>query len=104
MSLTAPNVTKIEFIDGMKIKIFYDGKSKVVDIGDSDLPDRFPSLKQMNFFQKAKLDGGSIAWPDGLHIDLDELVYDFPDTEINHTLPATGNYKTLIAALKRIVE
>lgn len=74
----APRVTKIEFLDGMKLKIFYDGKTKIIDIGDSDLPERFPKLKQKTFFQKAKIDGGSIAWDD-LHVDLDELVYECPD-------------------------
>jgi hypothetical protein len=101
---TAPVVTKIEFLDGMKIKIFFDGKTKVVDIGDSDLPDRFPKLKQKDFFQKALTDVGALAWPDGLHVDLDELVYDFPDVG-EKELPATGSFtKRLEAALTKIIK
>ena len=86
----APKVTKIEFLDGMKIKFFYDGKTKIVDIGcaDSDLPERFPKLKQKEFFQTAVIDGGSIRWGN-LHVDLDEIIYEFPDaTEIE--LLSTG--------------
>lgn len=100
----APKVTKIEFLDGMKIKFFYDGKTKIVDIGgDSDLPERFPKLKQKEFFQKAVIDGGSIRWDD-LHVDLDEIIYDFPEVT-EKELPATGSYcEKVRAALEKIVK
>lgn len=100
---SAPNVTKIEFLDGMKIKLFFEGQTKVVDIANSDIPDRFPDLKQVSFFHKAKLDGGSIAWPNGLHLDLDELVYECPNAE--ETLPATGTFREkVIAALEKVLK
>lgn len=96
----APKVTKIEFLDGLKIKLFFDGKTKVVDIGDSDLPERFPKLKQKDFFTKAVVDGGSIRWGD-LHVDLDELIYDCPEVA-EKELPATGSFgKKVKAALEK---
>jgi len=99
----APKVTKIEILDGMKLKFFYDGKTKIVDISDSDLPERFPKLKQKDFFQKAVIDGGSIAWDD-LHIDLDELIYECPDVT-DKNLPATGNFsKKVEIALTKVIK
>lgn len=104
----APKVTKIEFLNGMKIKIFFEGKTKVVDIGDSDLPERFPKLKQKDFFKTAVLDGGSIAW-DNLHVDLDELIYECPEAKEEEEkdkeeFPATGNFHQKVkAALTKIV-
>lgn len=76
----APKVTKIEFLEDMKIKLFFDGKTKVVDIGDSDLPEK-------EFFKKAVIDGGSLAWDD-LHVDIDELIYECSDVT-EKELPAT---------------
>jgi len=99
----APKVTKIEFLDDMKIKLFFEGKTKVVDIGDSDLPERFPKLKQKAFFQKAVIDGGSLAWDD-LHVDLDELIYECPEVT-EKELPATGSYcEKVRAALEKAVK
>lgn len=81
MKPIAPKVKKIEVLENMKIRIEWDGKSKVVDISDSDLPNRFPKLKDRGYFKQAHLHGGSISWKDGLHLDLDELVYDWPTAQ-----------------------
>lgn len=77
LSKPTPNVTKIEFLDGVKIKLFWEGRTKVVDLAYGDLPQRFPQLNQTAFFRTGSLDGGSIAWGD-LHVDLNELIYDYP--------------------------
>lgn len=74
----APKVTKIEFLDGMKIKFYFDGKTKVIDVADSDLPERFPRLKQDVFFKQAVINGGALAWGN-LQVDLDEIIYEFPE-------------------------
>jgi len=91
--LTAPKVTKIEILDDLKIKIHWDGNFKIVDLNDSDLPSRFPKLKDRNYFQSAKLTGGAISWPEGLHLDLDELVYDWPDVK-NYAEKIAGHYSS----------
>lgn len=96
---STPKVTKLEFLGGMKLKLFYDGKTKVVDIGDTDLPNRFPKLKQKEFFQKAVIDGGAVAWDD-LHVDIDELIYDCPDVS-EQKLPATGSFSKKIESLSK---
>lgn len=100
MKPIAPKVTKIEALENMKIRIEWDGKSKVVDISDSDLPDRFPKLKDMGYFKQAHLHGGSISWKDGLHLDLDELVYDWPDVGEVDKLKSTGLLKVLAKMIK----
>ena len=79
----APKVTKIEVKQKMLLHIKGAGIDKVVDIADSDLPARFPKLKDPEYFKKAKLAGGSVMWPDGFQIDLYELVYDWPETFSN---------------------
>jgi hypothetical protein len=50
-------------------------------------------VKDLNYFKKAKQDGGAIGWPDGLHLDLDELVYDWPDVSLSTKI--AGHYKDL---------
>lgn len=93
----APNVTRIQFLSGYKIKFFFGGQTKVVDFATSDLLERFPRLQQKDFFHKATLDGGSLAWPNDLHVDLDEIIYECPSAE--EDFPATGR---LLAALKKL--
>ena len=95
----APKVVKLEFLDDMKIKLFFNGKTKIVDIGDSELPERFPKLKQKEFFQSAVIEGGSVAWGD-LHVDLDELIYECPEV-LEKELPATGSFCEKIAELTK---
>jgi hypothetical protein len=89
----APKVTDIKTMDDLKIQITWEGKVKVVDIADSDLPSRFPRLNDAGYFKSAKLDGGSISWPDGLHLDLDELVHDWPDVSTQFSNKIAGHYE-----------
>lgn len=87
-------VTKIEVLEGLRIALHFSGKTKVVDIADSDLPKRFPKLKDRAYFESAKLDGGSVSWPDGLQIDLDEMVHDWPDAHAE-PLPVASSYEKI---------
>jgi hypothetical protein len=85
-----PNISKVEPLDGTKLKIYYNGKSKVIDLSTSDLIDRFPKLKDRKYFTSVTHHSGLLEWPDDFHLDLDELVNDWPDAD-------EGSFSTKIA-------
>jgi hypothetical protein len=90
----APQVIKIEILDGLKIKLFLANKIKIIDLNDGDVAS-FPKLNDANYFKKAKLQGGSIIWPDGFQLDLDELVYEFPEVKNSFSTKIAGHYKKI---------
>lgn len=63
-------VKKIECKSGYSVMVvFDDGMRAVIDL--SDYPDRgpvFAPLRDPNFFRQARIEGGTIAWPNGADI------------------------------------
>ena len=84
------HITKIELLDGMKLRLHHDGGTKIIDIETSSLPERFPNLKDPEFFKKVNLENGIVNWSDDLQLDADELIYEWPSAKISlmdHTTP-----------------
>ncbi|MGK5594083.1 MAG: DUF2442 domain-containing protein [Parachlamydiaceae bacterium] len=69
-------VKKVEYLDGYRIKLtFNDKKKKVIDFEErlKRAKGVFLPLKEVNFFKKAKCDGTTIVWPNGVDICPDVL-------------------------------
>ncbi len=71
------DVIAIEYTSGYSYRIaFDDGTSAVIDF--SEYLDRgpvFAPLRNPDFFQKAHIEGGTIAWPNGADV-APETLYD----------------------------
>ena len=71
------DVIAIEYTSGYSYRIvFDDDTSAVVDF--SEYLDRgpvFAPLRNLDFFQKARIEGGTIAWPNGADV-APETLYD----------------------------
>ena len=64
------DVTEMRILDGYKLQLtFDDGTSAVIDFEEYlDKGTVFAPLKDLDFFKKAKIEGGTIAWPNGTDI------------------------------------
>ncbi len=69
------DVIKIEYKEEFIYRIFFDdGKSGDVDFsGYFGKGPVFEPLKDKNFFKKAKIEGGTIAWPNGADVAPESL-------------------------------
>lgn len=64
------DVIKIQYQSGYRYLIaFEDGINAVIDFEEYlDKGPVFAPLKDLDFFKKAKIEGGTIAWPNGADI------------------------------------
>jgi hypothetical protein len=64
------HVTSIEYRDGYVFRVaFDDGASGDVDFSDClDLGTVFLPLRDLSYFRQARIEGGTIAWPNGADI------------------------------------
>ncbi len=64
-----PQVTRAEYRGGHRIHLtFNDGKAGTVDFVDWLEGPVFEPLKDPQYFQRFFLDGGTIAWPNGVDL------------------------------------
>ncbi len=68
-------VTKIKYVDGYRyLIVFDDGTSDNVDFTEYlDKGPVFAPLRDLPFFQQARTEGGTIAWPNGADIAPESL-------------------------------
>ena len=71
------DVTEIRYESEYRYRIvFDDGTEAVVDFAEFlDKGPIFAPLRELCFFQTARIEGGTIAWPNGADIDPDVLYY-----------------------------
>ena len=71
------DVIAIEYTSGYSYRIvFDDNTSAVIDFSEYlDGGPVFAALRNLDFFQKARIEGGTIAWPNGADI-APETLYD----------------------------
>lgn len=69
------DVTQIDYRDGYRYQVvFDDGTSGVVDFsGDLDRGPVFEPLRDEAFFKQARIEGGTITWPNGADIAPESL-------------------------------
>lgn len=69
------DIVEISYRDGYVYHIVFDDGSRG-DVDFSEYPSRgavFEPLKDPGFFQKARIDGGTISWPNGADIAPESL-------------------------------
>lgn len=69
-------VKKVKYLEGYKLAlVFDDGKIKIVDFEGrlKNAKNMFVPLKDLNYFQKVRVDGITIVWPNGLDLCPDVL-------------------------------
>ena len=64
-----PNVTRAEYRGGYKIHLtFSDGVENTIDFAPWLEGPIFEPLKDLGYFQRFFLDGGTVSWPNGADI------------------------------------
>jgi hypothetical protein len=57
--------------------VFEDGTKKLIDLEPFLMGAIFAPIRDdLNLFQQVKIEGGTVAWPNGADIDPDVLYYD----------------------------
>ena len=70
------SVKKVEYVEGYKLKLYFDDRSiKVVDLKEmlKDAKNLFVPLVDLEYFKKVKCDGTTIYWPNGVDLCPDVL-------------------------------
>ena len=63
------DVVKFDYLDGYKLLLtFENGEIKEFDCGPLMDEKPFQVLKDMNYFKKAKIDYGTLVWPNEIDI------------------------------------
>lgn len=77
-----PEVIRAKYVTGFVIATsFSDGTEKVVDISQWFRGPAFRRLKHPKFFRKFFIEGGTIAWPNGVDI-APEALYQAADLRL----------------------
>jgi len=69
-------ITKVEYIEGYKIKLHFDDRSvKIVDLENmlKNAKNMLLPLKDLEYFKKVRCDGYSVVWPNGVDFCPDVL-------------------------------
>jgi hypothetical protein len=84
------DVTKIEYTGGHRCHIvFDDGTAGEVDFAEClDKGPVFAPLRDLDFFQQARIEGGAISWPNGADIAPESLYERLKKTQ--PTTPPAG--------------
>jgi hypothetical protein len=78
MRSTLPAVMHAEYVDSFRIRIvFNDETENVVDCRAWLVGPVFEPLKDVSFFKRFFIDGGTLTWPNGADI-APETLYDAP--------------------------
>jgi hypothetical protein len=73
-----PSIVRAEYRGGYRIHVvFNDGSENTVDFGRWLKGPVFEPLKDVQYFQRFFLDGGTVAWPNGADV-APETIYDAP--------------------------
>jgi hypothetical protein len=74
---TLPSVMKAEYRGGYRIRLtFSDGQQRTVDFGQWLDGPVFEPLKELDYFRRFFLDGGTVAWPNGADVAPETLYLD----------------------------
>jgi len=64
-----PSVVKAEYRSGHRIHLWFnDGRDKTVDFGQWLQGPVFEPLKDLTYFQRFFVEGGTVGWPNGADI------------------------------------
>lgn len=64
-----PYVIKAEYRGGYRIRVsFNDGSEKTIDFGEWLEGPIFEPLRDLGYFQRFFLDGGTVTWPNGADV------------------------------------
>ena len=92
-----PAVTGAEHRGGYRIHVqFNDKTAKTIDFGPWLEGPMFEPLKDLDYFRKFFLDGGTIAWPNGADI-APETLYEYdepPSRQKTRPQPSNASVKT----------
>jgi hypothetical protein len=85
------SVVKIEYQESYSyLIVFDDGVRGIVDFtGFLDIGPVFYPLKELSFFKLARIEGGTISWPNGADIAPETLYEKVEQSAINFLHPAT---------------
>ena len=73
---TLARIIAVEPLDGYRLRLtFSDGFVREVDLADTLDGPVFDPVRDPEFFRRVKVDGGTIAWPNGADLDPDVLYW-----------------------------
>jgi hypothetical protein len=73
-----PSIVQAEYRGGYRIHVvFNDGSENTVDFSNWLKGPVFEPLKDIHYFKRFFLDGGTVAWPNGADV-APETIYDAP--------------------------
>ena len=86
-----PSVIRAEYCGGYRIQVtFNDNSEKMIDFREWLRGPVFEPLKDVDYFRRFFLDGGTVAWPNGVDI-APETLYEYaaPGDKPNRALHRT---------------